>query len=240
MDKQAIRVYIMNITPLFAEGTALWTEVFAKVDAVRREKSLKLSEAKARAAGLGAGLLLQKAVGDWQCGNSQPKSAAAEGLVETECTVSEVLSRLDNPIPLTYRYGEKGKPYLEKLPLYFSVSHSGEYVLCAVSEKEIGADIQYKGFGKEEKQEERMEKISRRFFAESEYKALESCQTDTEKRNLFFDLWTKKEALGKLTGEGVAGVLSLSVEQQTKKAGLLWQDVKVPREYAAAVCVRRL
>ncbi len=36
---------------------------------------------------------------------------------------------------------EKGKPYAEDLP-YFSISHSGEWVVAAVSENPVGIDIE--------------------------------------------------------------------------------------------------
>ena len=35
-----------------------------------------------------------------------------------------------------------GKPYFENSDIYFNISHSGNYVVAAVSEHEIGVDIQ--------------------------------------------------------------------------------------------------
>ena len=40
------------------------------------------------------------------------------------------------------KYGVHGKPYLENVPFYFNISHSGEYVICAYDDKPVGADIQ--------------------------------------------------------------------------------------------------
>ena len=39
-------------------------------------------------------------------------------------------------------YGENGKLYLRNNELYFSLSHSGDMVMCAISEAEIGADTE--------------------------------------------------------------------------------------------------
>ncbi|MBQ9987713.1 MAG: 4'-phosphopantetheinyl transferase superfamily protein [Erysipelotrichales bacterium] len=35
-----------------------------------------------------------------------------------------------------------GKPYIQDLDVYYSISHSHEYVICAISNKEIGIDIE--------------------------------------------------------------------------------------------------
>lgn len=39
-------------------------------------------------------------------------------------------------------YNENGKPYFKNSNTYFSISHSGDYVICAISKNEIGIDIQ--------------------------------------------------------------------------------------------------
>lgn len=39
-------------------------------------------------------------------------------------------------------YNEYGKPYLKGNDFYFNISHSGKYVVCALSKKEVGVDIE--------------------------------------------------------------------------------------------------
>ena len=39
-------------------------------------------------------------------------------------------------------YNENRKPYIKNNPIFFNISHSGEYIVCVVSDKEIGVDIQ--------------------------------------------------------------------------------------------------
>lgn len=90
------------------------------------------------------------------------------------------------------KIGEHGKPELEGF--YFNLSHSGDMVLCAVSEKPVGCDI--------EKIEVPALKIAKRFFTENENQYLENVGED-RKAEEFFRLWTMKEAYVKMTGEGL-------------------------------------
>ena len=79
---------------------------------------------------------------------------------------------------------EKGKPIIIKPDGYgISVSHSGGIIAVVIAPSEIGMDIQ-----------ERVDRDNGRlmtFFHESERKVD------------FYDMWTKKEAYGKLTGDGI-------------------------------------
>lgn len=94
----------------------------------------------------------------------------------------------------SYRYGKNGKPYLENCSAYFSISHSGDYVLCALSEKEIGCDI--------EKIKEYNPRIPERFFTQKEIRRL-----GDDNKELFTRLWTLKESILKKDGTGISGGL---------------------------------
>ena len=84
-----------------------------------------------------------------------------------------------------------GKPYLtgKNMP-FFSISHSGKYVGCALHSAEIGLDIQ--------------ETVSirpalvRRVCTDREQSLI---KTDED----FCRLWTRKESVSKLTEEGISG-----------------------------------
>lgn len=148
------------------------------------------------------------------------------------CTVSGLASQLKAPLALTYRYGEKGKPFFKEIPLFFSLSHSGDYVLCAVSRREIGADIQ-------KLQPVDVLKLSRRFYSEPECLALERCADEKEMQRLFFELWSRKEAWGKLTGKGVAAVLGQDLRSGKAVQDIEWAAASPPEGYTVAACVRR-
>lgn len=90
------------------------------------------------------------------------------------------------------RYGDKGKPFVEGI--CFSLSHSGDMVICAVGDKPVGCDI--------ERTAQARKKVAERFFAPEEIEYLHSFSGDTLDRE-FFRLWTMKESYIKMTGEGL-------------------------------------
>lgn len=234
-------IYLLNVGELIHDGAEAHLETMLhKVDEARREKVMSVKTVQGKAAELGAGLLLQRAVQDWR--RDKPEDSPVEsGEVERGavlhkqcphirfCTVSDLLSELTEPLSLTYRYGDKGKPYFENIPLFFSLSHSGEYVLCAASRREVGADIQ-------KCQSVDALKLAKRFYSEPECRILERCESAEERQRLFFGFWTRKEAYGKLTGEGVAAVLC----EDMRSADVEWMDVSPPEGYTLAVCTRGL
>ncbi len=95
---------------------------------------------------------------------------------------------------------EKGKPYLEENPVYFNISHSGEWVVAAFCNNfEVGIDV--------EKIKPVNFEIAERFFSETEKRELFS-KTRGEKLKYFFDLWTMKESYLKLLGKGLTKPLN--------------------------------
>ena len=99
-----------------------------------------------------------------------------------------------------YSLGKNGKPYFEDSPLRFSLAHSGPYAVCAVSDSDIGADI--------EAPREGSERLAARFFAPDEHRLVaESPQPDRE----FCRLWVLKESLIKARGGRLADMAGFSV-----------------------------
>lgn len=97
-------------------------------------------------------------------------------------------------------YGVYGKPYLTEYPdIYFNISHCPKGCICAVSDREIGVDIQdIRPFSWD---------IARRVCCEDELKMLE-CADD--KARLFTKIWTMKESYDKMTGEGITSISSVN------------------------------
>ena len=89
------------------------------------------------------------------------------------------------------RIGRHGKPEVDGL--YFNLSHSGSMVICAVSEKPVGCDV--------EQMRSAPRKIATHFFCKSEEEYLRKFDGESYDRE-FFRLWTIKESYIKMTGEG--------------------------------------
>lgn len=100
-------------------------------------------------------------------------------------------------LPLEIKCSEKGKPYFESIPVHFSLSHSGDYAACAVSDAPVGIDIEHDVKARET--------ISNRFFSLEEQNTLLSAEN---KDLAFARIWTAKESALKLLGTGLAGGLS--------------------------------
>lgn|GEM_PF-3292990 len=84
----------------------------------------------------------------------------------------------------------QGKPVLAGGFPFFSVSHSGDYVGCVLSDTAVGLDIQ--------KVTRVSDGVVNRVCTEAERAGISSPET-------FCVLWTRKESVAKLTGEGITG-----------------------------------
>lgn len=90
----------------------------------------------------------------------------------------------ENNINSNIIYNENNKPYLENSNYYFNISHSKDYIVCVLSNNEIGIDIEkitYK------------ENIVNRFFNEKE-------KIKSTNSKEFTIIWTKKESYLKCLG----------------------------------------
>ena len=229
------RCYLMSVGEFLdgAEGEGLLGTAMGKMDSARRERAERMMPGMPRAACVGAGLLLQMAVrtafGNGVC----EEAGVEEGLAVY--SLPQVMELVERPIELVMDYGERGKPYLREYPLFFNLSHSGEYVVCAVSDREIGVDIQ-KCF------DFNVMRTAERFFSKEECRALAACGTEEEGRQFFFRLWTRKEAYGKLLGKGIMGVVSVNLlpdeRNMVTERELLWREWSWPEGYRIAMCQR--
>lgn len=93
-----------------------------------------------------------------------------------------------------YGYGRKGKPYIIGYEdIFFNISHSGKYAICAFSDMELGADI--------EKIRDVKEGVIQTVATQNEKDRLSNMSVE-EKKSEFFRMWTIKESYMKALGVG--------------------------------------
>ncbi len=126
-----------------------------------------------------------------------------------------------------------GKPYIKNSNLFFNISHSFNYVITILSNKEIGVDI--------EKIRKTPLNAINQFATEKEKQYILSSNIDVEKR--IFQIYTLKEAYFKMKGTNLNDILKIEFiitdnkiycNDKSIKAGFI-NDVK---GYIIAYCER--
>lgn len=102
----------------------------------------------------------------------------------------------EGEVPL--RWDEMGKPTVDAVGVYVSVSHSGPYAVCAIADVPVGVDVEVVRSADE--------KFMRRVCSEAEMAYIRVGDDGDCAR--FWEIWTAKEALFKLTGKGPLLALS--------------------------------
>lgn len=88
-----------------------------------------------------------------------------------------------------------GKPYADGLPVQFNISHAGDWVVVAISENEVGVDI-------EQIKEVEMN-LAERYFNKEEHAYIQR-QEETNRLAVFYAIWTLKESYVKWLGTGLS------------------------------------
>ena len=96
-------------------------------------------------------------------------------------------------MPEKLSYGAKGKPEAEGL--FFNLSHSGQWAVCAISDGPVGCDVEEIAAVRDG--------VAERFFTQKEVEYLNRFDGE-ERAAAFFRLWTLKESYMKMTGEGLS------------------------------------
>ena len=92
----------------------------------------------------------------------------------------------------SYDTDQHGKPFLKNYSnVFFNLSHSEEYVACAVSDSPVGVDIEHI--------QDIDLNVAKNYFYGSEYQYI---LNKRDKKKAFFKLWVLKESYMKMTGLG--------------------------------------
>ena len=110
-----------------------------------------------------------------------------------------------------------GRPFFDvpNAP-FFNLSHSGALVAAAFGDARVGIDIQLHD-GKID-----LPRLAARFFSAEERQTLAVADSAAD---TFFELWTKKEALGKYLGTGLTPIIRKDTLTLAKEHGVTFQTV---------------
>lgn len=230
-EEGRIRLYLADIRPLYEERARHY--VYDRVGDERQKKADACKTPRAKAASLAAGFLAQY------------------GLRENGWAQYCVCYDAKGKPQVRRKPGADEEACLSPPPVYISLSHSGDYAVCAVAAVPVGVDIQ--------KKEPVRAGILRHFFDDGERKAFEGRHglpdsalpgkarifLPENAQEEFLRLWTAKESFMKLTGEGMAaGFANLKGDLEKglirenggrKRTGCL-REYRAPEGYFLTAC----
>ncbi len=166
-----LKLYHCDISKMSDED---FLKAYVKSEESRRAKADKLKKKPAKKLSIAAGELVRSAI-------------AKEFNIATD--------------DIRFRVGKNGKPYTDSAPVHFSISHSKNIAVCAISDKPVGIDIEFV--------KDVNLNIAKRLFAPDELQYVFE-KWDLSKRR-FFEIWTRKEAYVKLIGKGISYFPNFSV-----------------------------
>ena len=97
---------------------------------------------------------------------------------------------ISNP---SFKLGKYGKSYISNYDdIYFNMSHSGKMVACAISDREVGVDVEFNDPAIDLN-------IAKNYFFNEEYESIMKSDNPSDE---FFNYWVLKESYMKYTGLG--------------------------------------
>ena len=195
-----IKIYSLNISEVSSEDFTLW---YSQMDEERKSSVDRLQNEDKRRSKIAADALCRKAISE-------------------NCNVpcSDIV----------FGKTEKGKPFTENADVHFNISHSGDIVVCAVSDKEIGTDI------------EKIRRINPR--AAEKFASGKELEYIASADNGFFRIWTLKEAYFKCIGTGLGADIknvSFSIDGKQIRCsenGFICFAEDLHKDYICSVCIK--
>ena len=104
-----------------------------------------------------------------------------------------------SPVELLFKTNKFGKPFLDREPsTFFNMSHSyDKFAIALCRHAEVGVDIERVNLNIE------VRDLSSRFFSTIESDNLLACPVELQ-ADIFFNIWTRKEAFIKCIGQGLS------------------------------------
>jgi 4'-phosphopantetheinyl transferase len=121
-----------------------------------------------------------------------------------------------------FKYGSHGKPYSSNSEKCFNIAHCKNAIGVIIGDKEVGIDVECMGRYKPALAEYAMSEVEIKEIEEGGDKA-------------FTMLWTKKEALLKLTGEGIVDDLKNVLTSERMKNVKIISGYDEEKQYAWSI-----
>ena len=218
-----IYIYSANLKneyEIYEKNADEFEEMLSLLCEERRKKVDNMKQPKDKVRALAAGIILQSGLYDYLSLSAGRKDVGHrhEKFMNSNRGLSEdALFRAGEMKKLRIDYGKNEKPYLPEYPgIHFNISHSGDYVVVALSCHPVGIDIQQK-----------------RILSDA---LMEKYFTEKERNSGYepFVLFSAKESYIKLTGEGMSRSFNdFSINLKT-------QTVRRQKETVAYVRMREL
>jgi 4'-phosphopantetheinyl transferase len=119
-------------------------------------------------------------------------------------------------------YDENGRPMLVGSEVDFNISHTANYVFCAIARKENGKCVRV---GLDAEEPKRMSSLRSLALAERWFVGGERKEFARDPSlNRFLKVWTRKEAFLKWSGEGLRAVKSADVTEVEETQSVRFHD----------------
>lgn len=136
---------------------------------------------------------------------------------------------------VSFKRALTGKPFIENNPLRYNLSHSGDYVICAISQREVGIDI------------EKRERIDLEIAEHFHEKEFQDIMSQKDSLAVFYDYWCLKESYLKYTGMGLSVPLdAFQIDKNHEKillklegkelVGPKLQLLRIHPDYSSGLC----
>lgn len=130
--------------------------------------------------------------------------------------------------PPVFDYGEHHKPFLKDYPdIHFNLSHTKKAIACIVSDSPCGIDVESLGRYNDQ--------VARYCMCDEE---MEQINASPDKDVAFISLWTKKEALLKLTGEGITDDLKTVLFSSRMEGVTLKTIINEEKGYCVSIAIK--
>lgn len=116
---------------------------------------------------------------------------------------------------------EKDRNCDDPKKIFYSISHSGDYAICLISDRIIGVDIEHRHRSVFDN-EEQLDNVAKRCLSMGEEIRFQTVENFEEKVTLFLQYWTRKESYSKSIQKGLA--IDFTTIDTERMDGKYWSD----------------